>query len=73
MQMTLEQFTVRFPGRGRPVSAEYAGQWIAWNGDRSVILAHGTELSTVRQQAIQLGCACPVLQKVPHGPFVGSA
>jgi hypothetical protein len=71
--MTLDEFAARFPGRGRPVPAAYAGQWIAWNGDRSEILAHGAELTAVRQQAIQGGCACPVLQKVPCGPFVGGA
>jgi len=73
MQMKLDEFTARFPDRGRPVPAELAGQWIAWNDDRSQVLAHGTDLSEVRRQAAEHGCACPVLQKVPRAPFVGGA
>jgi hypothetical protein len=73
MQMTRDEFTARFPHRSPPVPAQYAGQWIAWNDERSEILAHGGELTEVRRQAIERGCACPVLQKVPRGPFVGGA
>jgi len=73
MQMTLDEFTARFPDRARPVSAEYAGQWIAWNEDRTTILAHGGDMAAVRQQALERGCARPLLQKVPRGPFVGGA
>jgi len=71
--MKLAEFSARFPDRGRPVAAELAGQWIAWNDDRSQVLAHGSDLSEVRRQAAEHGCACPVLQKVPRAPFVGLA
>ena len=71
MHMTVDEFTARFPNRGRPIPAEYAGQWIAWNDGRSEILAHGGDLGAVRRQAIEHGCDCPILQKVPRGPFVG--
>ena len=71
MQMTLDEFTNRFPERVRPIPAEYAGQWVAWNDDRSKIVAHGSKLKEVRQTAAELGCKRPVFHKVPHGPFVG--
>jgi hypothetical protein len=73
MQITREEYAVRFPGRGEPVPAEYAGQWVAWNEDRSRVLAHGPDLTEVRAQAIALGCVRPLLQRIPRGPFVGSA
>ena len=73
MQMTLDEFAARFPNRRRPVPAEYAGQWSAWNDDGAEVLAHGESLSGVREEAVQRGCPCPLLQKVPRGPFVGGA
>ena len=38
MQMTVDEFTARFPDCRRLIPAEYVGQWIAWNDDRSEIL-----------------------------------
>ena len=73
MQMTLDQFTSRFPDRRQPVPAEFGGQWVAWNEDRTEILAHGANMSEVREEAVSRGYARPVLQKIPHGPFVGGA
>ncbi len=73
MHMKLHEYATRFPGRSQPVPAEYAGEWIAWNEDRTEILAHGAEMNDVRQQALTRGCLRPVLQKVPRGPFVGGA
>ena len=52
---------------------EFSGQWLAWNQDRTEILAHGDDMAAVRERAIALGCPRPVLQKVPHAPFVGNA
>jgi hypothetical protein len=72
MKMTLEEYAARFPGRRPPVPAEYAGQWLAWNNDESEIVAHGTNMTEVWNQAIQRGCANPVLQKIPRGPFIGA-
>jgi len=71
MQMTLDEFAARFPDRGRPIPAEYAGEWIAWNDEESEIVAHGVDFHEVSRQAAQRGCAKPVLQKIPQGPFVG--
>ena len=73
MRMALDEFVTRFPNRNRPIPAEYAGKWIAWNDDRTEILAHGGSLDEVRQQAVQRGCVRPILQKLPLGPFVGGA
>jgi hypothetical protein len=73
MQMGLNEFTVRFPDWSMPVPKEFAGEWLAWNEDRTKILSHGEDLIAVREEAIALGCVRPVLQKVPHAPFVGRA
>jgi hypothetical protein len=73
MSMRPEEFIKRFPERVAPVPCEYAGQWISWNEDRTEIISHGTDFRTVCQQAIALGCARPILQKIPRGPFVGGA
>jgi hypothetical protein len=73
MQMKLRDYTTRFPGRPQPVPAEYAGEWVAWDEDRTGVLAHGARMDEVRQQAVARGCVRPVLQKVPRGPFVGGA
>jgi len=72
MHMTVKEFLARFPGQTL-IPAEYAGQWIAWNEDRTQIVAHGADYSGVYQQAIDLGCARPVLHKVARAPFVGTA
>jgi hypothetical protein len=73
MQLTPEQFAARFPHRASPVPAEYLGQWVAWNVDRTRIVAHGIELRETRDRAVEAGCARPLLQKIPRGPFVGGA
>ena len=73
MQMTLSEFTARFPNRAPLVPIELAGQWLAWNEDRTKILAHGNNMAQVREQAVAAGCPRPILQKVPHAPFVGNA
>lgn len=73
MQMTLDEFTARFPNLGALVPIELAGQWLAWNQDRTEILAHGDDMAKVRERAIAIGCPRPILQKVPRAPFVGNA
>lgn len=72
MRMTLEEFQVRYPGRTL-IPADYAGQWIAWNEDRSEIMAHGTDFTDVYQQAVNSGCERPVMHKIARAPFVGLA
>ena len=72
MHMTIQDFHARFPGRTL-IPAEYAGQWIAWNEDRTRIVANGTDYSEVYEQAVRGGCARPVLHKVARAPLVGLA
>ena len=71
MQMKLAEYVKKFPERGNPVPRECAGQWIAWNEDRNKMLSHGADYRTVRQEAVACGCARPILQRIPRGPFVG--
>ena len=73
MQMSLEEFSTRFAERNQPVPREYAGQWVAWNEECTEILSHGDDMRDVRDLAIAAGCARPVMQKIPHRPFVGGA
>jgi hypothetical protein len=73
MQLTPEQFAARFPHRASPVPAEYVGKWIAWDADRTRIVAGGSEFKETRDRAVEAGCPHPVLQKIPRGPFVGGA
>lgn len=73
MQLRLEEYRRRFPDRPEPPPAEYAGQWIAWNEQRTKIIAHGDDLVSVHGQAVALGCANPVLQRLIGTAFVGSA
>ena len=73
MPITLKEYAEKFPDRAAPVPCEYAGQWISWNEVRTEIISHGADFRTVHQQASALGCARPILQKIPRGPFVGGA
>ena len=73
MQMTLAEYAARFPDRPPPVPLEYAGQWIAWNEDCTEIVAHGSDFTEVHDQAVQRGCARPVLHKIPRGRLIGRA
>jgi hypothetical protein len=72
MHMTLDEYAVRFPDRAAPVPAEYEGQWIAWNADRTTIVASGADMSEVRSQALGRGCTRPILPRIPPAPFVGN-
>jgi hypothetical protein len=71
VQLSLDEFSVRFSDRRMPVPREYAGQWVAWNEDCTEILAYGRDMRELRARVMAGGCPRPVLQKVPHGPFVG--
>ena len=73
MQLTLEKAKKRFPNRPGPAPMEYAGQWIAWNKDRTRIVAHGAKFGEVRAEAIAAGCAEPLMQRVLAMSFVGRA
>jgi hypothetical protein len=57
------------------VPIKYAGQWIAWNGQQTRIIASGSTWQEARQAAIAAGEPDPVLDKVPRARvrFVGRA
>ena len=73
MRMTLDKVKKRFPDRPEPAPLELAGQWVAWNKDRSEIVAHGSKFDEVRADAIAAGCGDPLMQRVLGTPFVGGA
>lgn len=52
---------------------EYAGQWVAWNKERTQIVAHGPKLPAVHQQALAAGHPEAILQHVrrPESRFIG--
>jgi hypothetical protein len=60
--------------RLRPAPVEYAGEWVAWNRERSRVIAHGKNVATVRAAAVAAGHANAVLQKVrrPDTFFIGA-
>ena len=71
--MTLAEVKKRFPDRPDPAPLDLAGQWIAWNEDRSEIVAHGAKFDEVRTKAIAAGFLRPLMQRVLGTPFVGGA
>lgn len=71
MRMTLEEFRKRFPKGPEPAPLEYAGQWVAWNTDRTTIIAHGPDLGAVYDEAKAAGCESPRMQKVLGTAFIG--
>ncbi len=73
MRMTPEEYRQRFPDRAEPVPAEYLGQWVAWDENRTKIIAHGETLKQVASLARRVGCKNPIMQKIPNGTFVGGA
>jgi hypothetical protein len=58
-----------------PAPVEFAGQWVAWNRERTQIIAHGAEMAAVHQAAIDAGYPDAVLQRVrrPELRFIGVA
>jgi Family of unknown function (DUF5678) len=56
-----------------PAPVEYAGQWVAWNRDRTEVVAHGDDVVEVHKSAIAKGLSKPILQKVrqPGAMFLG--
>jgi len=55
------------------VPGNLGGRWIAWNYDRSMIIADGTTLNEARAAAKLAGEARPFLTKVPDSNirFIG--
>jgi hypothetical protein len=62
------------PRRRQPAPVQFAGQWVAWNDDRTEILAHGEDSETVWLAAIASGARNPLLEKVrrPGISFIGA-
>ena len=54
---------------------EFAGQWVAWNRERTTIVAHGKYLASVHKQALAAGHDHAILQRVrrPDVSFIGVA
>jgi hypothetical protein len=57
-----------------PAPVEFAGQWVAWNSERTEIITHGTDVAAVRAAAIAAGHPDAILQKVrqPNSIFIGA-
>ena len=72
MRMTLEEARKRFPDRPEPPPVESAGRWIAWNSDRSEIIADGEDFRKVFDAARSTGCEVPILKFVIGRAFIGS-
>jgi hypothetical protein len=58
-----------------PAPPEFAGQWVAWNRERTKIVAHGKNVAMVHSEAAAAGHANAILQRVrsPHSSFIGAA
>lgn len=48
-----------------PVPRQFAGKWIAWNWQRTAIIASGAARDAVRKAALSTGETRPILDKVP--------
>ena len=57
----------------QPAPVEFAGQWVAWNKQRTQIVAHGADMAAVHAAAVAAGHSNPVLQRVrrPDVHFIG--
>ena len=57
------------------VPLEYCGKWIAWDHERTRIVASADSLAEVKESARQVGETKPILAKAPnaHVRFVGGA
>lgn len=58
-----------------PAPIEFAGQWVAWNRERTKIVAHGREMADVHRSAVAVGHKDAILQRVrrPDERFIGVA
>lgn len=67
--MESETKPVKFP----IVPLEYAGQWIAWNHERTRIIASGRTIEEVVKAAAEAGESDPMFDKAPKANvrFVG--
>ena len=58
----------------KPAPVKFAGQWVAWNHERTEIVCHGADVAAVRAAAIAAGHADAIFQKVrrPDSIFIGA-
>ena len=72
--MHFKQDKLNDPQRPKPAPVQFAGQWIAWNAQRTEVIAHGTDVAAVRAAAVAIGQPDALLQKVarPDRAFVGT-
>lgn len=70
--MNVERAATRIP---EPPPIEFAGQWIAWNKERTKIVSHGREMADVHRAALAAGYKDAILQRVrrPDERFIGVA
>lgn len=52
------------PTRPKPAPVEYAGQWVAWDHERTTVLAHGKTLEEASRAAAAVGYPDPLLERV---------
>lgn len=50
--------------RPQPATSEFAGQWVAWNEDRTQVVAHGVEFRNVFETARDAGYSDPIMESV---------
>ena len=57
----------------RPAPVEFAGQWVAWNRERTEVVAHGRDFIEVHREVLALGYPNAIFQKVrdPKVGFIG--
>lgn len=53
---------------------QYAGQWVAWDKQRTTVVAHGVEIAQVFRDAAAAGHPDAILQKVrvPGVAYIGT-
>ena len=63
------------PADQSPIPLEYAGKWIAWDHDRTKIIASGRSFAETDDAARATGESDPFLEKVPDAKvrFIGGA
>jgi hypothetical protein len=52
------------PTRPKPAPIEYAGKWVAWNENRTEIIAHGETFAEVAAAIDALGKPLALMQRV---------
>jgi len=60
------------PNRPKAAPIEFAGEWVAWDEERTEIIAHGDDVAAVRAEAIAAGHRMPLMEKVSRAcSFIG--